>query len=184
MIQHFSVLAALISIGIASASEPNAVRVFFSDVDQNSLSTARKRVTLVAIVTRENQARARELGDRIPDAFLGNPDFQMITIINLRGKIPAPVHAVTTAIIRRRLDAEAQRLQRIYSRKNIKRNARGDLHAVADFDGEIAARFGLQRDSTAFAALLFADDGRLIRRWDDVPSREGLHAAMNAAWPH
>ncbi|MGI8482269.1 MAG: hypothetical protein ACR2MF_09435 [Chthoniobacterales bacterium] len=183
-IQHFFLVAALLFCGAVRGSDlhvGDTIPVSVVDVDQNRLSTADGHATVVTVVTREDENKARELGDRVPDEYLGNPKFRMITVVNLRGKSFGPLRTLTAALIRRRLDNEARRLQRIYSTKHLKRDARQDLFAVADFDGQIASRFGVPTSSDAFVALVFNGNGRLIRRWNELPSAEEIAAGLAEA---
>ena len=52
---------------------------------------------------------------------------------------------------------------------------------MADFDGGMASRLDVAPASTEFAVFVFDGRGRLVRRWNDVPSADALTAAINEA---
>ena len=78
------------------------------------------------------------------------------------------------AMIRRRLDAEAKRLQPKYAAKNLSRNPRQDVYAVADFDRALVSQLGLTSDATPFRVLVLAGDGALLRDWTELPTAQEL----------
>jgi len=150
----------------------------FSDVDENSLSTADGHVTVLVLTTQSNIDKAREVGDRVPDYCLGNQTYRMITVVNFQKKRRKLMRAILSALVRRHLDAEARRLQIRYDEKNIPRNARRDIFAVADFDGAATAQLGLPFESADFRVFVFARNSELLQRWDDVPTAEALAAVV------
>jgi hypothetical protein len=151
----------------------------FFDVDGNHLSTAGGRITVVVLTTRTDTAKARAVGDRIPDFCLANPRYRMITVLNLTGGYLGFKRAFGTWLIRQRLNSEATRLQQRYNARKIQRNARRDVFAVADFDGTIVSQFGVKPQVSDFRVFIFGPDGKLLRQWNDVPSAAELQAALN-----
>jgi len=145
----------------------------FVDVDGHTLLTADGHVTVVVLTAQSNIDQARAVGDRVPDYCLGNPTYRMITVLNFKNH-SRPVRMILTALTRRRLDAEAKRLQPRYDAKKLARDARRDIFAVADFDGTATSQLGLQPDSSAFRVFVFGRSGELLRQWDDVPSAAEL----------
>src|SRR5207253_5165083 len=107
-----------------------------TDVDQHRLSTSDGHVTIITVVTRKDEQKAQMVGDRFPRLYLGDPKYRLITVVNFQQKIFPPFRRIVTAIIRRRLDVEANELQKIYSAKHLNRNPRSDIFVVADFDGK------------------------------------------------
>jgi hypothetical protein len=85
------------------------------------------------------------------------------------------------AVIRNRMDAEAKDLQKIYTDKHLTRDPRSDIYVVADYDGKSVSLLGLTATSSEFAVFIFDGKGRLVRRWNDVPSAEALAAALSEA---
>jgi len=85
------------------------------------------------------------------------------------------------AIIRNRMDAEAKELQKIYTERHLTRDPRSDIYVVADFDGKPVSQLGISSSSSEFAVFVFDGRGRLVRRWNDVPSAEALAQALNEA---
>jgi hypothetical protein len=150
----------------------------FTDVDGRALSTADGHVTVVAVTTRADLDKARLVGDRIPQYCLGDPAYRMITMIAFKKNPNRAVRFFYTGVIRRRLDAEAQRLKPRYLAKKMTRDPRPDLYAVADFDGTAAAQIGFTVASARFIVLAFARNGELLRRWDQVPSTEDLATVL------
>jgi hypothetical protein len=80
--------------------------------------------------------------------------------------------------MRRRLDTEAQRLQQRYNQLKIARDARLDLHAVADFDGKAAEQLEPTKDDAVFRVFVFGRSGALLKKWDDIPKADELAAAL------
>ena len=150
----------------------------FLDVERNHLSTAAGRITVVVLTTTANTAKARAVGDRIPDFCLANPNYRMITILNLAGTYSALARPFATWLIRQRLSAEAKRLQERYDAKKIARDARRDVFAVADFDGAVTSQLGAKPEASEFRVFVFGRDGKLLRQWNDVPSARELEQAL------
>ena len=159
----------------------NTYPLTFTDVDQHKLSSSDGAVTIIIVVTRKDEQKAEAVGDRVPRVYLGDPKYRMITVVNFQQKIYPAFRGLLSSIIRHRLDSEAQELQKVYSAKHLKRNARTDVLVVADFDGKAVSQLGIAPTSSEFAVFAFDGRGRLVRRWNDVPSSEALAAAMNEA---
>ncbi len=162
---------------LADLSPGQSYVLSFVDVDGNTLFTADGHVTVVVLTTQSNIDRARTVGDRVPDYCLGNPTYRMITVLNFKNH-SRPMRMILTALTRRRLDAEAKRLQPRYEAKKLAHDARRDIFAVADFDGAAASQLGAQRESSAFRVFVFGRSGELLRQWDDVPSAAELAAVV------
>ncbi len=132
-------------------------------------------------MTRKDESKAQTLGKRIPSQFLGDPKFRLINLVNFQQGIFAPFRGMIMAVIRSRLDAEAKEMQKIYSERKLKRNPRDDIYVVADFDGKAVSQLGIAPKSSEFAVFIFDGRGRLVRRWNDVPSAEALADALQEA---
>jgi hypothetical protein len=52
---------------------------------------------------------------------------------------------------------------------------------VADFDGKAVSQLGIAPTSPEFAVFVFDGKGRLVRRWNDVPSQDNLEQALKEA---
>lgn len=182
-LQYFF-LAALVAAAPANAVElrPGSVyRLSFTDVDRQQLSTSDGHVTVITVVTRKDEAKAQAVGDRIAPVYMGNPKYRLINLVNFQQKIFPPFRGMISAIIRYRLDAEAKKLQKIYSEKRLSRDPRQDIIVVADFDGKAVSQLGIAPASGEFAVFVFDGRGRLVRRWNDVPSEAALTEAINEA---
>ena len=181
--QYFFLIALLIAATLQAAEVRvgNNYELVFTDVDKRRLSTADGHVTIISVATRENEAKAQALGDRVPQQYYGDPKFRLITLVNFQQGIFAPFRGVIMAIIRSRLDAEAKNLQRVYSERKLKRNPRDDIYVVADFDGKAVSQLGIAPKSSEFAVFVFDGRGRLVRRWSDVPSADDLAQALQQA---
>jgi hypothetical protein len=143
----------------------------FVDVDGNTQSTADGRITIIVLTNKADFAKARMVGERVPDRCLANPNYRMVTIVKF-GHHSAPVRKFVTAIARRRLDKEAATVQERYKARKIEKDARRDVFAVTDFDGVIASQ--LDSPAAAFRVFAFGHNGELLRQWDDVPAAEQL----------
>lgn len=177
-------LGAILTASPARANELHPGNVYpltFADVDHHQLSTADGHVTIVTVVTRRDEQKAQQVGDRVPHFCLGDPKFRLITVVNFQKGIFPPFQPMIMALIRSRLDAEAKDLQKTYTAKHINRNPRSDILVVADFDGKTVRQLGIAAISSEFAVFVFDGRGRLIRRWNDVPSPEALAQALNEA---
>ena len=149
----------------------------FVDVDGNTLSTSGGHVSVVVLTTLANLEKAQTVGDRVPDYCLGDPTYRMITVVKFK-KHAAPVRMVLTAMARRRLDAEAKRLQSRYVARKIARDARRDIFAVVDFEGEATSQLGALPEPSNFHVFVFTRNGELLQQWNDVPSAEELAAVV------
>jgi hypothetical protein len=177
-------LAAILAGTPVRANELRSGNVYpltFADVDRQQLSTSNGHVTIITVVTRKDEQKAQQVGDRVPHVYLGDPKFRLITIVNFQQKIFPPFRGLIMAIIRNRLDAEAKELQKIYTTKHLTRNPRSDIFVVADFDGKAASQMGIAPSSSEFAVFVFDGRGRLVRRWNDVPNVDALSAALSDA---
>lgn len=156
-------------------------RLTFRDVDGNDLSTADGHVTIIVVVTRRSEEKARQISQLVPEHCIGDPKYRYITLVNFQKGLARPVQGLTRAIIRNRLDAEAKALQPRYAAKKIARDPRRDLYVVADFDGAAVSRLGMSPESNDVAVFLFNSSGKLVQRWIDVPPEPALVDALEAA---
>jgi hypothetical protein len=152
--------------------------ISFVDIDGNKLSTADGHVTIVVLTTTAERAKARTVGDRVPDYCLGNPDYRMITIIHFTGTHTAIGRRIATAFVRQRVREAAKRLQARYDAQRISRDASRDVFVMTDFDGTVASQFGEPGRVNDFCAFVFGPAGELRAQWNDVPSAEKLSAAL------
>jgi hypothetical protein len=159
----------------------NTYPLTFTDVDRHQLSTADGRVTIITVVTRRDEAKAQSVGDRVSQITSADPKFRLITLVNFQQNILAPLRGMVSAVIRHRLDDEAKDVQKSYAERHINRNARDDILVVADFDGKAVSQLGIAPTSAEFALFVFDGQGRLVRRWSDVPSPELLAQALKEA---
>lgn len=127
--------------------------ITFVDVDGNTLSTVDDKVTTIVVTPESNVDRARTVGDRIPNLCLANPDYRMITVVAFQKKHSKPVRMILAALIRRRLDGEAQRLQVRYDQLKIAGNARRDVRGVADLTVPLARSLVYRLPLGIFACL-------------------------------
>ena len=184
ILQSFFIAFILATAGTLPAAELQTGAVHqltFHDVDGHDLSTSDGHVTIITVVTRENEANARAVALLVPERCIGEPKYRYVTLVNFQGKLPAPVRGLTRAIIRNRLDAEARDLKPRYVAKHLTRDPRGDVYVVADFDGAAVKRLGLSPDSASLAVFVFDGKGKLVARWHDVPTEEALGNAITAA---
>lgn len=174
---------ALVLVSPASAGEmPSGAgyRRVLTDVDGRMISTFDGHVTLLAVVTRETEADARLLADRVPRKYYGDPYVRLVTVVNFQRKLFHSLEGVTAAFIRHRLDGEARRSQPIYQANRLTRDPRPDLFVVADFPGEASAGLGV-RDESGSTVFVLAGDGRLQQSWHEVPSATDIASALSAA---
>jgi hypothetical protein len=159
----------------------NAYPLTFTDVDRRQLSTADSHVTVISVVTRRDEAKAQTVGDRVSQITFGDPKVRLITLVNFQQNILLPLRGMVSAVIRHRLDVEAKDIQKSYAERHINRNAREDVFVIADFDGKAVSQLGITPTSSEFAVFVFDGRGRLVRRWNDVPSPEMLTQALKEA---
>jgi hypothetical protein len=153
----------------------------FTDVDRHQLSTADGHVTVIAVVNRRDEAKAETVGERVSQISVGDPKIRLITMVNFQQNILPPLRGMVSAVIRHRLDVEAKDIQKSYAERHINRNARDDVFVVADFDGKSVSQLGINPISSDFAVFVFDGKGRLVRKWNDVPSQELLAQAIKEA---
>ena len=171
--QFFSLVISLFFFAAPLRAGP-AYALNFTDVDRNNLSTADGHFTIVATAKLADFDKVRTLGDRVPDSCLRDPTYRLITLVAFAEKHSSPARMLVKALARRRLDAEAHRLQLRYTAMKLPRNPRSDVYAVLDFDGTIARRLGASANSTAFQVWVLGRKGELLKHWDEVPSAEQL----------
>ena len=148
----------------------------FTGLNGESLSTADGHVTIVVVVTRPSWTKAQLVGDRVPDACVGDSVHRLVTIVKF-GNHSSPVRSVLTAGAKHRLNLEAKRIQPRYDAKKLTRSPRADIFAVADFDGVIAGQLGVQSEAD-FRALIFGRNGELLAQWKDLPTADEIAAAL------
>jgi hypothetical protein len=150
----------------------------FVDIDGNKLSTADGHLTVLVLATTADWEKAREVGDRIPDFCLGNPNYRMITIIRFVRKHGPIMRKIATAVVRHRVTEEAKRLQSRYDTNKIVRDPRQDVFTVLDFDGTASSQLGEPAGATEFCVFVFGRGGELLAQWHDVPSDKQLAAVI------
>ena len=153
----------------------------FTDVDRHEISTADGHVTIIAVVNTRDEAKAQAIGDRVTQITLGDPRSRLVTLVNFQQNILPPLRGMVSAVIRHRLDVEAKDIQKMYAERHINRNARDDVFVIADFDGKAVTQLGINPLSPEFAVFVFDGKGRLVRRWNDVPSLDMLTQAIKEA---
>jgi hypothetical protein len=150
----------------------------FVDIDGRTLSTADGHVTVLVLATTADSEKARTVGDRVPDRWLGNPDYRMITIVRFTRKHAAIGRKIATMLVRHRVNEEARRLQARYDAKKIAGDARRDIFTVTDFDGTISSQLGEPAGAAEFCVFVFGRDGELLAQWHGVPGAEQLAAVV------
>ena len=156
-------------------------RLTFRDVDGRDLSTSDGHVTILTVVTRADEDKARTVADLVPDRYVGAEKYHYITLVNFERKVPAPFYGLTRAIIRNRLAAEARELQPQYLAKKITHDPRRDLYVIADFDGSATERLGLSAEAAVMAVFVFSGKGELLARWSEVPPGDALPKILATA---
>jgi hypothetical protein len=181
-LQFFFVAAVALFLSAAllgdALSNGATYSVSLVDIDGNKLSTADGHVTVVVLAKTSDWEKAREVGDRVPDYCLGNPDYRMITIIRFIRKHGPIVRKIAMAVVKRRVTEEAKRLQSRYDANKIMRDARQDIFTVTDFDGTVSAQLGEQAGGTDFCVFVFGRNGELLAQWHGVSSAEQLAAVV------
>ena len=167
----FFLSAVLLRGGLSSGA---SYAVSFVDIDGNKLSTADGHVTVLVLATTADWEKAREVGDRIPDFCLGNPDYRMITIIRFIRKHGPIMRKIATGVVKHRVTEEAKRLQSRYDTNKITRDARQDMFTVVDFDGTVSSQLEEPAKATEFYAFIFGRQGELLAQWHGVPSAKQL----------
>jgi hypothetical protein len=101
----------------------------------------------------------------------------MVTVVRF-GKRTSAMRFVLTSLVRHGLDNEARRMKPRYIAKGLTRDPRPDMYAVADFDGDLAAKLGLEAGALEFRVIILSGTGTLLREWTSVPSAQQLAAAV------
>ena len=174
-------LAPAASADATELQQGRTYRITLRDVDGNDLKTDAGHVTVVTVVTRDNEQQARAVADQVPRRCIGDPKYRYVTLVNFQRKIGPLFQGLTTGIIRRRLDAEAKRMQPQYAARQLTRDPRRDIFVVADFDGSAVAKLGLSPTSQDVSVFVFSGDGKLAARWTGVPPEGALARAIAAA---
>ena len=184
MLQIFSVAVLVAAAASAQTTELQPGRKYqlaLRDVDGSNLKTDAGHVTIITVVTRQNEQQARAVAAMVPDRCIGDPKYRYITLVNFQRKISPVFQGITNTVIRRRLDAEAKRLEPDYTARKLTRDPRRDIFVVADFDGAAVGQLGLAPTAHAVAVFVFNGEGKLIARWTGVPPEGALAKAIAAA---
>ncbi len=184
LLQMFSAALLFATHGAAEGAELQRGSQYpftLRDVDGNNLATADGHVTIITVVTRENEKQTRAIATGVPRRVVGDPRYRYITVVNFQRRLSPIFRGITNGIIRRRLDAEAKELQSTYTAKQLTRDPRRDVFVVADFDGSAVAHLGLTPNLSEVAVFLFDGGGKLIERWTGVPPPGALARAIAAA---
>ena len=183
-LQIFFILAFLgggVSADAAGLETGSVHRLVFHDVDGNDLSTADGHVTVITVITREKEAEAHAVADRVPNRYKGDRKYRYITMVNFQGKLFGVVQGLTRAVIRRRLEAEANELRPDYAARKVGHDPRGDLYVIADFEGQAVQKLCLPVSGNTIAVFVFNGAGKLVARWNEVPPDDSLAKAIAAA---
>jgi hypothetical protein len=165
----------------ADLEKGKSYQLAFTDVEGRQFSLADGRSTLLTVATRETEANAHLVGHNVPDPYIGHAHYRCVTVIDFQNRIPPLVRRIITAVVRHRFRAEADAVQPRYSAKKITHSPRLDLFAVADFDGSMVRRLGIEPASNEFAVFVFDGGGHLVQQWHRLPSQEELGTALAAA---
>ena len=166
------------SLLLGALSNGATYPINFIDIDGNKLSTADGHVTVLVLTTIAEREKVRLVGDSVPDYCLGNPNYRMITIIRFTSKHTVIGRKIATALVKRRVNELAKRLQSRYDANKISRDARRDIFIVTDFDGTVTSQLDNSARATSFRVLVFARDGKLLAQWTDVPSAKQLAGVL------
>jgi hypothetical protein len=180
----FAALVPFLAVAYARATtlQPGVVyQLSFTDVEGRQVALQDGRATLLTVATRMTEPKARLVGNRVPDQYVGHPHYRCVTVINFQQKIPPLLRRIISAVVRRRFRAEAKVVQTRYSARRINHSPRADLFAIADFDGGVVRLLGISPVSDEFAVFIFDGRGRLVRRWRDVPTSADLGSALASA---
>jgi hypothetical protein len=171
-----AVIAPFISAALSSGALSSGAiySLDFVDIDGNKLSTADGHVTVLVLATTAEREKVHVVGERVPDFCLGNPDYRMITIVRFTSRHTAIGRRIATALVKRRVNEAARRLQSRYDANKISRDARKDIFTVFDFDGSASSKLDDSAQAAPFRVLVFARDGKLSAQWTDVPSAKQL----------
>jgi hypothetical protein len=169
-------LSAAFLRGALSSGESHSLS--FVDIDGNKLSTADGHVTVLVLATTADSEKAREVGERVPDYCLGNPNYRMITIIRFIRKHGPIMRKIATSVVKHRVTEEAKRLQSRYDTNKIMRDARQDIFTVIDFDGSTSSQLGESAGTTDFCVFVFGREGELLAQWHGVPAAKQLAAVV------
>ena len=171
-----AVIAPFISAALSSGALSSGAiySLDFVDIDGNKLSTADGHVTVLVLATTAEREKVHVVGERVPDFCLGNPNYRMITIVRFTSRHTAIGRRIATALVKRRVNEAARRLQSRYDANKISRDARKDIFTVFDFDGSASSKLDDSAQSAPFRVLVFARDGKLLAQWTDVPSIKQL----------
>ena len=181
-VQFFFVATLLLYFGRSLWADPIIGRTYalnLADVDGNTLATADGHDTVIVFSKVADLDKARFVGDCVPEYCVGNPAYRFITLVSFARKQGRPSRFISAILARRRLDAEAKRLQPRYAAKKLVRNPRGDVFAVLDFDGSAALNLGIGANSSQFQVLVLNGKGELLQRWTNVPTSDQLAAVLN-----
>jgi hypothetical protein len=163
---------------LAALSTGSTYSLSFVDINGQKLSLTDGHVTVLVLTTTADREKARAVGDRVPDYCLGNPKYRMITVVRFASKHTSLGRRFAIAFIRHRMREEAKRLQARYEAHKIARDAVSDIFVVTDFYRTMSSQLEDSGPAAEFRVLVFAQDGKLLAQWTDVPSSNQLAAVL------
>jgi hypothetical protein len=78
------ILAAPASAAAAELQVGGTYPLTFRDVDGRDLSTAAGHVTIITVITREQEENARTVSKLVPERCIGDPKYRYITLVNFQ----------------------------------------------------------------------------------------------------
>jgi hypothetical protein len=142
----------------------------------------RSQVTVIVYSNPTVQERTREAG-RALDLFQGRKNFRSIVVVDLRGTMADWAAGYTVRRMVKDLDKEALRVTPAYRDNGNEANPRSDLSAIADFSGAICRQLGWEKPKNQLRVIIFDQQGRRHREWDDLKDYAELTQATRKLFP-
>ncbi len=132
----------------------------------------------VAVVVYSNpkvQDRTREAGLLLHE-FVGESGFQFMVLVDLRNTMADWAPGYTKRRMQRDLLEKFKVLPAIPGR-DLEKEGRPDVSAIADFKGEACIALGWLEPKDALRVLIFSD-GKEVKRWEDLTRMQELPATV------
>lgn len=156
------------SQGVARSDAAIVVR----DVDNKAVTlNPSQGVSLVVYTNGDLEKDTRELSKSL-DSLRGQPGFQLVRVIDLRGEVVPAVRNLVLKKIRQELDKEAARLKPVYESQGRKGDPRSDMNAIADFGGGPLRKLHWPGYSDKKLRAVVYKNGVEAKRFDDAEVTE------------
>jgi len=124
---------------------------------------------MVTVIDDKQANAARRAGDLVSDEAIAHRQILQVTVVNFQNRLQPSMHRISKAQMELDLKKAATRLVPIYRRLGVSHSPNDDLYAIADFDGSVSGKLGVDSAQDPVVVLLYDGRGRPVARFNGVP---------------